>query len=211
MKLPGETNAEFVEILPFTPANRNNLIGWIAGRCDGATLRHVGRLRLPQDEAGRRPPADRGAHRSERTALRATHSLESARLARSPRKPAGHPVRPRPPLRRTHLPPGPAEPHAGAAPRRSRAAGPARLRPNLRGCAHLPLRRKRLVPKRPRRHRKRHPRRQERRNRRTRTRSSAKPPKTFADYQRLTSEGKLGEAGQKLGELKRVLDQLNTP
>jgi uncharacterized membrane protein (UPF0182 family) len=26
---------EFVEILPFTPANRNNLIGWIAGRSDG--------------------------------------------------------------------------------------------------------------------------------------------------------------------------------
>mgnify|MGYP003337874559 CR=1 FL=1 len=24
------------EILPFTPANRNNLIGWIAGRSDGA-------------------------------------------------------------------------------------------------------------------------------------------------------------------------------
>jgi uncharacterized protein len=36
MKLPGETREEFVEILPFTPANRNNLIGWIAGRCDGA-------------------------------------------------------------------------------------------------------------------------------------------------------------------------------
>jgi hypothetical protein len=36
MKLPGENNVEFVEILPFTPANRNNLIGWIAGRCDGA-------------------------------------------------------------------------------------------------------------------------------------------------------------------------------
>jgi uncharacterized membrane protein (UPF0182 family) len=35
MKLPGETNVEFVEILPFTPANRNNLIGWIAGRSDG--------------------------------------------------------------------------------------------------------------------------------------------------------------------------------
>jgi uncharacterized membrane protein (UPF0182 family) len=31
---------------------------------------------------------------------------------------------------------------------------------------------------------------------------------TFADYQRLTSEGKLGEAGQKLDELKRILDQL---
>ena len=36
MKLPGEKDIEFVEILPFTPANRNNLIGWIAGRSDGA-------------------------------------------------------------------------------------------------------------------------------------------------------------------------------
>jgi len=25
---------EFIEILPFTPANRNNLIGWVAGRSD---------------------------------------------------------------------------------------------------------------------------------------------------------------------------------
>jgi len=35
MKLPGESDIEFVAILPFTPANRNNLIGWIAGRSDG--------------------------------------------------------------------------------------------------------------------------------------------------------------------------------
>ncbi len=35
MKLPDENDVEFVEILPFTPANRNNMIGWIAGRCDG--------------------------------------------------------------------------------------------------------------------------------------------------------------------------------
>ncbi len=35
MRLPGERSLEFVEILPFTPANRNNLIGWIAGRSDG--------------------------------------------------------------------------------------------------------------------------------------------------------------------------------
>jgi uncharacterized membrane protein (UPF0182 family) len=35
MRLPGEDGLEFVEILPFTPANRNNLIGWIAGRSDG--------------------------------------------------------------------------------------------------------------------------------------------------------------------------------
>jgi uncharacterized membrane protein (UPF0182 family) len=31
---------------------------------------------------------------------------------------------------------------------------------------------------------------------------------TFADYQRLTAEGKLAEAGQKLEELKRILEQL---
>src|SRR6266436_3360645 len=35
MNLPDETSVEFVGILPFTPANRNNLIGWIAGRSDG--------------------------------------------------------------------------------------------------------------------------------------------------------------------------------
>jgi hypothetical protein len=35
MKLPGEDGLEFVEILPFTPINRNNMIGWIAARSDG--------------------------------------------------------------------------------------------------------------------------------------------------------------------------------
>lgn len=35
MKLPGEVGTEFVEILPFTPSNRNNLIGWIGARSDG--------------------------------------------------------------------------------------------------------------------------------------------------------------------------------
>ncbi|MDT4968371.1 MAG: uncharacterized protein QOJ64_3108 [Acidobacteriota bacterium] len=36
MRLPGEAaNSEFVEILPFTPANRPNMISWMAGRSDG--------------------------------------------------------------------------------------------------------------------------------------------------------------------------------
>jgi uncharacterized membrane protein (UPF0182 family) len=36
MQLPGEQiKTEFALILPFTPANRNNMIGWMAGRCDG--------------------------------------------------------------------------------------------------------------------------------------------------------------------------------
>jgi uncharacterized membrane protein (UPF0182 family) len=38
----------------------------------------------------------------------------------------------------------------------------------------------------------------------------AEAAKDLADYQRLTADGKLGEAGQKLEELKRVLDKLNT-
>jgi uncharacterized protein len=36
MTLPGESKLEFVEILPFTPINRNNMIGWVAARSDGA-------------------------------------------------------------------------------------------------------------------------------------------------------------------------------
>jgi uncharacterized membrane protein (UPF0182 family) len=37
MTLPGESSGlEFVEILPFTPVGRNNMIGWIAARSDGA-------------------------------------------------------------------------------------------------------------------------------------------------------------------------------
>src|SRR5882724_5518810 len=36
MQLPGEQQkSEFALILPFTPASRNNMIGWMAGRCDG--------------------------------------------------------------------------------------------------------------------------------------------------------------------------------
>jgi hypothetical protein len=38
---------------------------------------------------------------------------------------------------------------------------------------------------------------------------AAQAGRDFSDYQRLTSEGKLSEAGQKLDDLKRVIDQLN--
>jgi hypothetical protein len=37
----------------------------------------------------------------------------------------------------------------------------------------------------------------------------AEAAKDLADYQRLTAEGKLAEAGQKLEDLKRALDKLN--
>jgi len=39
--LPGEDRAEFMLIAPFTPANKDNLIGFMSARCDGA---HLGEL-----------------------------------------------------------------------------------------------------------------------------------------------------------------------
>ncbi|MDK1030743.1 MAG: UPF0182 family protein, partial [Planctomycetia bacterium] len=36
MRLPGEEKAEFLLMLPFVPSTKDNLIGWMAGRCDGA-------------------------------------------------------------------------------------------------------------------------------------------------------------------------------
>jgi hypothetical protein len=36
--LPGETQAEFLLMIPFTPHNKNNLIGVMAARCDGPHL-----------------------------------------------------------------------------------------------------------------------------------------------------------------------------
>src|SRR5579863_9427274 len=52
------------------------------------TLRHVGRLQLSQNKAGRRTFADRSANRSKRAALRTTNAMESARFARAPRRSA---------------------------------------------------------------------------------------------------------------------------
>ncbi len=45
LRFPGEEEVEFVSILPFTPANRNNLIGWMAARSDGEAY---GKLRAYQ-------------------------------------------------------------------------------------------------------------------------------------------------------------------
>jgi uncharacterized protein len=39
--LPGENKLEFLLITPFTPANKDNLIGMMVARCDGANLGHL--------------------------------------------------------------------------------------------------------------------------------------------------------------------------
>jgi uncharacterized membrane protein (UPF0182 family) len=44
--LPGETKPEFLLLLPFTPRNKDNLIGLMAARCDGEHLGEVVVLQL---------------------------------------------------------------------------------------------------------------------------------------------------------------------
>jgi uncharacterized membrane protein (UPF0182 family) len=41
MRLPGEQSAEFIQMLPFTPARKDNLASWVVARSDGE---HYGRL-----------------------------------------------------------------------------------------------------------------------------------------------------------------------
>jgi len=43
MRLPDEDEVEFILILPFTPANKQNMVGWMAARSDGE---HYGKLLL---------------------------------------------------------------------------------------------------------------------------------------------------------------------
>jgi len=45
MKLPGETEAEFIQMLPFTPRRRDNLASWMVARSDGE---HYGKLQVFQ-------------------------------------------------------------------------------------------------------------------------------------------------------------------
>jgi uncharacterized membrane protein (UPF0182 family) len=43
MRLPGEAEAEFIQMLPFTPRRRDNLAAWLVARSDGE---HYGKLRV---------------------------------------------------------------------------------------------------------------------------------------------------------------------
>ncbi len=48
-KLPGSDKLEFILMLPFTPANRNNMISWIAGRSDGENYGELLEYQFPKD------------------------------------------------------------------------------------------------------------------------------------------------------------------
>ena len=49
MKLPGEEKEEFVLLLPYTPNERQNLIGWLAARSDGDSYGKLIAFNFPKD------------------------------------------------------------------------------------------------------------------------------------------------------------------
>jgi uncharacterized protein len=213
MKLPGEAGVEFVEILPFTPANRNNLIGWIAGRGDGAqygtsVVYNFPKTKLVDGPLQIEARIDQNAQLSGQLTLwnqQGSHVRRGALLV----IPSGRALlyaepiylqaerSPMPELRlvvlalQDRLAYGPTFESAMAAlfggAVSSTSAGvvpaePVRTTPASAVSSQPTADLNRLI---------------------------AEAAKDLADYQRLTAEGKLGEAGQKLEELKRAIDRLN--
>ena len=209
MRLPGETGMEFVEILPFTPANRNNLIGWIAGRSDGAhygtsVVYNFPKTKLVDGPLQIEARIDQNAQLSGQLTLwnqQGSHVRRGSLLV----IPSGRALlyaepiylqaerSPMPELRlvvlalQDRLAYGPTFDAAltslfgGGASSLSSAEVPhSTSEPPKQSKPATDL--NGLI---------------------------AEAGKDFADYQRLTSEGKLGEAGQKLDQLKSVIDKLN--
>ena len=216
MKLPGESGVEFAEILPFTPANRNNLIGWIAGRSDGeqygtSVVYNFPKTKLVDGPLQIEARIDQNAQLSGQLTLwnqQGSHVRRGALLVIPTGKALlyAEPIylqaerSPMPELRlvvlalQDRLAYGPTFESALAslfggvpsslnAPATSAAAPAEPERKAVSsGAAPAAADFNALV---------------------------AEAAKDLADYQRLTAEGKLGEAGQKLEELKRTLDKLN--
>lgn len=50
MKLPGEETEEFIQILPFTPINRDNMVSWLAGRSDNGNYGNLLLYEFPKQQ-----------------------------------------------------------------------------------------------------------------------------------------------------------------
>jgi uncharacterized membrane protein (UPF0182 family) len=213
MKLPGESGVEFVEILPFTPANRNNLIGWIAGRSDGehygtSVVYDFPKTRLVDGPLQIEARIDQNAQLSGQLSLwnqQGSHVRRGTLLVIPSGKALlyAEPIylqadrSPMPELRlvvlalQDRLAYGPT---FEAALSSLFGGGISSLSPAAQapqGAAEPTSASGAAQPK------------------QDMNSLIAEAGKDFADYQRLTSEGKLGEAGQKLDELKRDLDKMN--
>ncbi len=49
VRLPGESRLEFMLMMPMTPANRDNMIGWMAARCDPDHYGQIVVFKLPKE------------------------------------------------------------------------------------------------------------------------------------------------------------------
>jgi len=50
MRLPGEKNAEYILMLPMVPRGRDNMIAWMAARCDGDDYGHLFEFAFSKDK-----------------------------------------------------------------------------------------------------------------------------------------------------------------
>jgi uncharacterized membrane protein (UPF0182 family) len=210
MNLPGENGLEFVEILPFTPANRNNLIGWIAARSDGdhygtAVVYNFPKTRLVDGPQQIEARIDQNAQLSGQLTLwnqQGSHVRRGSLLV----IPCGkallyaEPIylqaqrSPMPELRivvlalQDKLAYAPtfegalASLFGSGSSTLSAAEVQQQAAPEAAGAAQPAENLSSLI---------------------------AQAGRDFSDYQRLTASGKLAEAGQKLDDLKRVLDRLS--
>src|SRR5271165_3718322 len=218
MKLPGESGEEFAEILPFTPANRNNLIGWIAGRSDGvqygtSVVYNFPKTKLVDGPLQIEARIDQNAQLSGQLTLwnqQGSHVRRGALLVIPTGKALlyAEPIylqaerSPMPELRlvvlalQDRLAYGPTFESAMASLFGGTVSSLTASSTTSAAISAEPARST------------------------TQSASSSQPAadvnaliaeaaKDLADYQRLTAEGKLAEAGQKLEELKRALDKLN--
>ena len=212
MRLPGERATEFIEILPFTPANRNNLIGWIAGRSDepyygDAVVYDFPKTKLVDGPLQVEARIDQNAQLSGQLSLwnqQGSHVRRGALLV----IPIGRALlyaepiylqaerSPMPELRlvvlalQDRLAYGPTFESAltglfaGGASSTTALATPAAPAPGAPTSTAAPETAGDI------------------------NALIADAAKDLAEYQRLTAEGKLGEAGQRLEELKRKLEEL---
>jgi uncharacterized protein len=212
MTLPGESSGlEFVEILPFTPINRNNMIGWIAGRSDGkhygtAVVFDFPKTRLVDGPQQIEARIDQNAQLSGQLTLwnqQGSHVIRGSLLV----IPCGQALlyaepiylqaqhSPMPELRlvvlalQDRLAYGPnfdaalSSLFGSEAPSLTAAESPQSPATTIPSTAAQPAANLNGL--------------------------ISQASQDFSDYQRLTSEGKLAEAGQKLDDLKRVLSELN--
>ena len=133
--LPGETKPEFLLMLPFTPRNKDNLIGLMAARCDGPHLGEVVVLQLSKQVLIFGPMQIAARINQDQTISKDLTLMEPAGLAGAARPDAGAAGRRHFPLRGADLHPGHREPHAAIEEGGAGGRQPADLRRYLRRSA----------------------------------------------------------------------------